>query len=52
MTKSEAGRIGGMRKSDAKSAAVKKNGKKGGRPRKIVKIELNEIEKKNELYNE
>jgi hypothetical protein len=28
------GRLGGKKKSDAKAAAVRENGKKGGRPRK------------------
>jgi hypothetical protein len=29
------GRLGGKVKSDAKTAAVRENGKRGGRPRKV-----------------
>lgn len=34
------GRLGGLAKSKAKSAAVKENGKKGGRPRKSPKWDV------------
>ena len=29
------GKLGGSKKSDKKAAAVRKNGKKGGRPKKL-----------------
>jgi hypothetical protein len=36
----EIGRRGGLSRSEAKKAASRENGKKGGRPRKGVKNEL------------
>jgi len=37
----ELGRLGGKSKSEAKKAASRENGKKGGRPKKIKKDEDN-----------
>jgi hypothetical protein len=34
------GRLGGKKKSEAKAVAVRENGKKGGRPKKIQNAKL------------
>lgn len=36
VTVAEAGKIGGKSKSEAKQAAARENGKKGGRPKKEI----------------
>jgi hypothetical protein len=38
----ELGKLGGSAKSERKAAAVRENGKKGGRPKKPKSLELNE----------
>lgn len=43
MDTKDAGRLGGKAKSEKKAIAVRKNGKKGGRPQKCKELVLNII---------